>query len=228
MEWKCSPRIGRYARLRRRHPVPGGAAWIGVNPETVLEFLRNYRVDDQARCISIPLLIAYIERLVRDGELSRWTVAIKGLVNPDPRLGNVDWGLPTGPISQISRSRLGNSDSVGVVTSPGDEAIGLSADDRRRMDEILEAARQAGETKSESVAARQIRPATDALLILYPISRHSGYDLAEGRSRKPLYENPAGPLARDLVGLALSFPKSQRAEVVEAYVEGTVAWRPVE
>ena len=91
----------------------------------------------------------------------------------------------------------------------------------------MASAQAAGSNKSENRIAREIRNAVEGLLLLYPISRHSGYDLSEG-NRHPLYANPVGPLARDLVGLALSFPKSEQPQSVEAYLQGTVGWRPIE
>jgi hypothetical protein len=36
------------------------------------------------------------------------------------------------------------------------------------------------------------------------------------------------PQARDLVGLAISFPRSEQKQVVEAFIEGTAGWRPIE
>jgi hypothetical protein len=82
---------------------------------------------------------------------------------------------------------------------------------------------------TENPAARQSRPATEGLLLLYPISRFSGHDLDATSAREPLYENPDGPLARDLIGLAISFPKSEQpGAAVEAYMQGSVGWRAVE
>jgi hypothetical protein len=93
---------------------------------------------------------------------------------------------------------------------------------------MIQAAQAEGRTKSINSAAREVRPATDGLLMLFPISRFSGQGLNEGGSRRPLFENPRGPLARDLVGLAISFPRSNQPQTVDAFVQGTVAWRPVE
>jgi hypothetical protein len=200
-----------------------GALWTSVPAQLVLEFLSEYRVDDKARSISVPLISAYIERLVARGELVRWTVGVRGREEVDRVLGAVDWHVPSGPTPQISRSRLGETDSVGVITSPGDEALGLSP-------ELLEKAgllRRDGE--SENRAARKVRPSEEGLLLLYPISRHSGHDVDLGGNRRPLFDDPSDPLARDLVGLALSFPDSHLlSPSVEAYLEGTVGWRPVE
>lgn len=207
---------------------PAKPVWNDVVPDTVIDFLRTYRVDDQVKGLSTSLLIRYIEKAIESGELTKWTVAVRGLESLDVKLKTVDWGIPTGPINQIGRSRRGSTDSLGVVTSPGDEAVGLSTDKLKKLDELLEAAQKEGKPKSKSVVARQLRDPQHGLLLLYPISRYSGYDVEPGGARKPLYQDPDAPLARDLVAFAISFPKSNRVQSVEAYVEGTVAWRPAE
>jgi hypothetical protein len=210
------------------HSNVKGPVWTGVTVGTVLEFLHSYRVDDEARSISLPLIRAYIERLAEAGELLRWTVAVRGRESRDPELGEADWGLPGGPVAQISRSRLGETDSLGVITSPGDEMVGLTAELREHANALIQAARAEGKTKSDNSAAREVRPATDGLLLLYPISRRSGFDLTDGGGRRPLFDNPNAPQARDLVGLAVSFPRSTQPQQVEAFLEGTRGWRPVE
>jgi hypothetical protein len=205
-----------------------GPVWTGVDVELVLEFLRSYRIDSEARSISLPLILSYIQCVRNAGELTRWTVAVRGRESRDPRLGVADWGLPSGPVAHVSRSRLGTTDSLGVITSPGDEAVGLTPELRARARSLLESALAEGRRKSENSAAREVRPATDGVLLLYPISRHSGYDLSAGSGRRALFDDPTSPLAKDLVGLALSFPRSEQSQNVEAFVEGTVGWRPVE
>lgn len=186
-----------------------GPVWTDVTPHHVLEFLRAYRVDETGRNISLPLICAYIERLNAVNELVHWTVAVRGLKTTNARLGTADWGLPDKPVAQISRSRLGQTDSLGVITDPEDEAIGLVTEKRGRD-------------------ARGERPPEEGLLLLYPISRHSGYDLQPGGSRRPIFDNPTDPRTRDLVGLAISLPKSNQPQPVLAYLEGTAGWRPVE
>jgi hypothetical protein len=79
------------------------------------------------------------------------------------------------------------------------------------------------------VIARQMRSPTDGLLVLYPISRKSGHDLVpEDGARRPLYDDPSAPNNSDLVGFAISFPRSSLRNTVEAYSEGTVPWSPAE
>jgi len=205
-----------------------GPVWTNVDVERVLDFLRNYRVADEARSISLTLISAYIERLRDAGELTQWTIAVRGRESRDAILGEADWGLPGGSIAQISRSRLGDTDSLGVITSPGDEVVGLTPELRDQANAMVQAAQVEGKTKSENSAGREVRPATNGVLLLYPISRRSGHDLAVGGGRRPLFDNPDGPLARDLVGLAISFPRATQAQQVEAFLEGSVGWRPAE
>jgi len=208
---------------RLGRPVWGGAGpvWERVSPNVVLDFLGQYRVDEQSRSVSLPLIRAYIDRQVATGELVRWTIAVRGLKTRDRTLGDADWGVPGGAIHQISRTRIKDSDSLGVITSPGDEEIGLSEEARARMQQFAEQ----GDTAN--VAARKARPAEEGLLLLYPIGRKSGYEL-RGGMRKPLFDNADAPQARDLIALAISFPQSRQPQPLEAYWEGTAGWRPVE
>ena len=109
-----------------------------------------------------------------------------------------------------------------MITEPRHEELGLSTDALARA----QAYQDAGDARN--IAARKARPAEEGLLLLYPISRFSGYDKQAPRLREPIFTDPRAPLARDLVGLTISFPQSKQEQQVEAYLEGTVRWRPVE
>lgn len=207
---------------------PDGPLWQSVPGPAVLDFLQRFRVDDSVRSVSMPLLCAYIDRQQEQGELTRWTVAIKGRRNIDATLGEALWGVPGGRIAQIARNRLlSDPNSLGVITEPGDEEAGLSP-------ELLAQARQVAqvENRDRNPAARSVRPPTDGLLLLYPISRHSAPG-PRSNTRLRLFEDPSGPQARDVIAFALSFPPSTHAATVFGqgtfdYVTGTVAWRAVE
>ena len=123
----------------------------------------------------------------------------------------------------ISRSRLrGDSDSIGVITNPGDEAIGLNSEQIERVKQL-----ESNEDIGINPAARRVREPAEGLLILYPISKFSGQDLTSGESRRPLYDSPYDADARDVVGLALSFPKSSSVQDVRGtYTVGTAGWKP--
>ena len=212
-------RLGTPARWNSDGPV-----WSNIGPDEILELLQYYCVDPEARSLSLPLVRAYIERQVELGELTNWTLAIKGRNSFDRELGELDLGLTSGRIHNISRTRLASDpDSLGVITSPGDEEEGLSS-------EQLELARTLQQTENlgANPAARRARRATHALLLLYPISRNSGYDLPDSSSRRRLFENPTDAGARHIIGLAISFPHSDNAQrITGQYVVGTVGWRPI-
>lgn len=215
--------LARLGSPDKTYSSSAGPCWIRVPADEVLRFLGDYQVDELARSISLPLITAYIEKLNAVGELTRWTIAVRGRENPDPKLGYAEWQSPTGPIAQVSRSRVGLTDSLGVITSPGDEGMGLTAEEHERAKTLED------QGASFNVAARRVRAPEEGLLLLYPISRASGYDVEDGGSRRPLLDDPAGRDARDIVGLAISFPDSRQPDsAIEAYLEGSVKWRPAE
>lgn len=198
-----------------------GPIWTGVPADGVLSYLAAYRVDDQVRSISLPLLQNYIERQAENGALTRWTVAVKGRTSLDLSLGSARWGISGGDINMISRSRLkSDPDSLGVITSPGDEATGFDDEQLQRAQQ-----RQTEEELGLNPAARLVRDPAEGLLLIYPISRYSGQDVAAGGARRPLYDDPRDALARDVVGIAISFPRSEDAQSVRGtYMVGTVGW----
>jgi Z1 domain len=211
---------------------PRGPVWRGVPASLVLDFLGRYRVDAETRSISIPLMQKYIERSIGVGELVSWTIAVRGRENLDSKLGSTDWGIPGGEVPQISRSRIGNSDSLGVITDnvAGDEGTGFTPDQLKEVEVKLAEVKSAGKTLSRNQAARQVRPPEEGLLLFYPISRRSNPKAEDDErgNRRPLYGDPEGRDACDLVGIAISFPQSRQPQPVEAYLQGTVGWRPVE
>lgn len=205
--------------------IDDGPVWA-TDAESVLGFLQRFKVDPEISGISLPLIREYVHREMQTGNLGEWTVAVMGRSRKSDQLGDVDWNLWTTPVHQIERTRLGNTNSLGVITSPGDEAIDLDDDEKRKMQELI--ARSSG-TKPLGLnpAARRARSPRRGLLLIYPISRHSGTKLDKRSNRRALYDNPDAEASRDLIALALSFPNSPTVQSVEAYLEGSVGWRPI-
>ena len=200
-----------------------GPVWTGIPVNLMIDYLRTFRVEVESGLFSPDLICEYIERQVANNELLQWTVAIRGRESPDPMLGDVDWGIPGVNICQIGRTRLGNTESLGVITSPGDEAIGLSEEARVRMQELI------NDGKTQDIAAREARPANEGLMLIYPISRYSGHERRlTGGNRKALYDDPDLPHVKDLIGIAISFPESKNPQPVVAYLTGTAGWRTVQ
>ena len=201
-----------------------GPVWKDVNPSFILDYLQNYRVDQEGRNISIPLITTYIQRQNEIGELINWTVAIRGREIPDLVLGQVEMGLGK-TIPMIGRNRLaGDPTSLGVITNPGDEQIGLSEEQHARAAELEQGVEQ---PLGANPAGRLVREPTNGLLIIYPVSRFSGHERQPRQSRRPIYDDPSAPGCNDVLCIAISFPKSANAlSIVGEYVLGTVDWRP--
>jgi hypothetical protein len=198
-----------------------GPLWSDVSASDIVAFLRSFHVDATAGNLVPELIAGWIERQNANGELVNWTVMVRGRDEENAVLGAASW-LPDGeqPVWNVARTRLKGTNSLGVITTSGDEAFGLTDKEIVEMQRKL----SSGEEKDVNRAARFSRSPKCGLLLLYPISKKSGVDtIAAGREL--LYSNPEGPLARDLIGLALSFPPTDKAQPIEAYLEGTSRWR---
>lgn len=202
-----------------------GPMWSDVEASEVTRLLKVFDVAPEAAGLSPELISAWIEQQNIDGEVERWTVVVRGREDENSALGAATW-LPDGCplVWNLARTRIGSSNSLGVITTPGDEEFGLTAEERQEMQRKI----QAGEESDANRAARLSRDASRGLLIFYPISKFSGRDGSKlGKSRQPLYADPRRATAKDLIGLAVSLPKVTRDRPAEAYLEGTARWRPV-
>ena len=136
-------------------------------------------------------------------------------------LKDEDLGVAGGePINLIARTRLRNTpESIGVLTSPSDERIGLSSKQLEHADEQADAG-----SLRKSRALRAARQKSEDLLLIYPISQYSMPTRRDEHSSVPLFDDPA--LGNTVIGVALSFPVSSTAVTVQgSYVVGTVGWK---
>lgn len=198
--------------------------WQNVSAETIIRYIQDFQMNREVvRNINPEALVAYIQRQNEFDELTSWTVAVRGRENEDVVLGSLNIGLPRA-IPMISRNRMASDpDSLGIITSPGDELIGFSQEQIERVEELRESMRQAANPVS-----RLVRPPQEGLLLIYPVSRFSGHERSPRQSRRPMYEDPSYSLCRDVICFAISFPKSDRAQVLRGeYVVGTVDWSPL-
>lgn len=215
-------KIGQPVRLEGKEYAP---MWSDVGAAPVVEFLRAFDFEfTDSGCV--PRLMAdWIEEQNHHGGLVNWTVVIRGRETMSPKLGSVKW-LPesVGFVHNIARTRIKGSNSLGVVTTAGDEAFGLTVEQVKAAELLM----TQGGPKSLNRAARMVRDSSSGLLILYPISRYSGYDEnsspAPGSARAPLFANPDGGEARDLIGFAVSFPGAAKDRPSSSYVQGTAKW----
>ena len=190
--------------------------WHDIESTTIRDFLNRF--DNGEHEAEIEGIRQYIGKCNGQQELIRWTVAIRQRGSRNEKLSVADWEV-IHP-NQMLRSRLKGSNSLGVITNPGDEMIGLSDEDKEKVEQLL----RSGAIKDKNRAARTIRSPEEGLLLLYPISRHSAPEENNKGSRESIFDNPDGPLSRDLIGLAISFPKSRKTEP-ETYIQGTPGWK---
>jgi hypothetical protein len=182
--------------------------WREVSTRVIQELLEEYRMDPTALRVRVDLLRRYIRAQATRGELTRWTVAVVGRNAEDPRLGSIDLGVEgQGPIHMIERTRIKRSQTLKAIVSAPDESIGI---DRERL---------ADADGATGAAFRRLRPATEGLLLVYPISRNSGHGTKIPESREPIFVDPAQ--GEDVIGIAISFPHSESEATVE-YLVGSV------
>lgn len=184
--------------------------WPGVAPRSVIEFLNNFRVTPQT-AIDPPSVVDYIDKQLQNGELTRWRVLLSCAeeTRPEP-LWNEDLGVAGMPsVALKGRTRKkGDPTSLGVVTEPDDELVGLSeADLRAAVDDAKD-----GKYTSLAEAYRAHRDPAEGLLMLYPISAAT-QPLKNSTTRIPLFAEP--DKAATLIAYAVSFPFSRSDATVE-------------
>lgn len=195
--------------------------WYGISAEKIIDFLGKFNVVQNSHRFSSELMIPYIRESNESGELVKWNVAICSRGSFSEEMGDVDWGLKNIKINQINRSRILETDTVKAIVSPGDETMGLSLEE---LNNVNEYSREKNISKNR--AARQIRSPSEGLILLYPISKYSGPN-KEG-NRRPLYKNTQDHYAKNLIGVAISFPYSNQTQPTQRYVVGTLPWRQEE
>lgn len=201
----------------------GGPVWSEVPGSEIVEFLNGFRQDDspEKNGCSLPLISQYIRQQTSAGELTEWTVSVCGRDTEKSELGTTMWTVEGKHIPQISRTRIRNTYSLGVIVSQEDEKIGLSPEVLQRAVEI----RNRYPGISKKLAVRRARPPEHGLLLIYPISKNSYPEDRYSGKRELLFDNTSGRFARDLIALAVSFPYSVQPRPVQAYLEGSVGWR---
>ena len=204
--------------------IDNNPVWYKIKGGSIANFLSNFHQSEfpEKTGCSLSLISSYITDRIKSDELVEWTVGVKGLAQKDPELGDTTWSVGGNTIHQISRTRLRDTNSLGVITSPGDEKLGLTTYEIEKFERL----RQTDPDLAENVAARMSRSPQSGLILIYPISRNSSPKTKTARRRVPLYDGIEVQFKRDLVALAISFPHSNSELGVQAYKTGTAGWRP--
>lgn len=191
-------------------PAAAKPSWSNVSPAAVLSFVQAFSVREE-RKFDAPSLVDYIQAQIKAGELVRWRVLLAcATTESDEPLWNEDLSVAGRTrLPLISRTRMKQDPtSMGVITDPDDELIGLSEDAIAEADSTY----QDFPGLARSVRRREQRDPAEGVLMIYPISPASVPD-GRGKNRAPLFDNPEG--VPTIVQYALSFPFSKSDATVE-------------
>jgi len=202
--------LGEFTGIEGKRPF-----WKNVPAQKVIDFLNKFQADESNISFCPPLIIEYIKKLNEEKELMNWTIAICGNNSYNPNLEDIDLGLKI-KINQVSLSQeKKNQNSLKSIVSQGDELIDFSTEQRKEVNDLVTSIKL-----QKNNAARLVRDPSEGLILLYPISKNSK---PKSKNRIPLYENPKDTLARNLIGIAISFPeKSKVSHSDQKYIIGTV------
>ena len=184
----------------------GSHLWEEVDAADVIDFLEAYRSHPEAHKVNSDLLAEFIRSLVRENELTGWTVALIGGGRGKGGHHVFHEGVAVRMLGRTAHGRHPDRYSIGRLMSPRDEAIDL---DESAWTAALNEARRAyhedaGRNRSPTEpdapngpAIRWVRPRSRGVLFLYLL------DPAQAGTDSGLAED--GP---PVVGFALSFPAS--------------------
>jgi len=186
--------------------------WKGVDPNSVIAFLREYGTQEEAAKVVNPRPIAdYIEKMNEKGELSHWHVVV---VSKNKAIHFID--IAGHKVGCVDRTPIGISNdkiSIGTLTSPADEALDLSDSEISEARDIDSARERKSSTDDlpTSVAIRMVRPSDRGLMLIYLPCNNSGESDEYGLG------------GNEVVGFAVSFPHSDKAEPMEYEVNAVYA-----
>ncbi|WP_038912971.1 Z1 domain-containing protein [Dickeya zeae] len=198
-----------------------GHLWCDKPAQNVIDLLSEYRTSNTAHRVNSAVLSEFIQKMTALGELTDWDIALIG-----NRTGNNVSLAPGIEVNKVSRKAEfveGDRFSIGVLTDPKDEAIGLDTD---QWNAALKATVEMWKAKKEKKSAeppttpsgpaiRKIRglgaegvpPQPEkGLLIIYVVDPKIGDNIQS-----------------DVIAFGISFPGS-KADIKVEYKVNNVGW----
>ncbi|MBY0001434.1 Z1 domain-containing protein [Priestia aryabhattai] len=199
--------------------------WENVNSSAIIEYLQCYETDPDATTVRTDTISNYIRRLnsLDEPELINWTVAVMDRKAEKKSLGTIDLNIPgTRKVNLIQRTKRKQSYSLGAIVSSGDDEIGLSKEDVNEIKVNFKINKDSEDEKIKlGEELRKLRSPQQGVLLIYPISKYSGYSSQTDNSdkREPIFQNPDKGV--HVIGLAFIFPPSE-SSVAQEYITGSV------
>lgn len=194
-----------------------GHVWSDVPPDRIVDFLEAYRSHREARKANSLLLAEFIRSLVKEGELTRWTVALIGGGEGD--VLSLSAGVAVEMLKRAAHGQHADRYSIRRLMSPRDEAIDLDetswllALNETRRAFHADPGRNASQEEPDAPngpAVRRVRPKERGVLFIYAIDPA----LAGGDAGLPQDCPP-------IIAFAASFPASQSGARVKYSVNNT-------
>lgn len=223
--------LARLGRVGYETEGDGRRSWVNVDWHEINDFLGDYSTYAGSTRFVTERVRNYLQvQASRHGELVRWTVAVRGLLETVDRLGDEDLGITDGRrVACITRSReASSSTSVGTLVDPvsaggrGDEDLDLTDDDRSTAQDLAR-----GQKGVYPLALRAQRSPQQGLLLIYPISRFSTpkVEAEKGAEAGKRALFPPGKGAT-VIGVAVSLPDSASDAATGEYVVGSAGPAP--
>jgi hypothetical protein len=189
----------------------GNHLFRNVPAEEIVSFLRSFTTHAGATKAQSQMLVTYIEGRIKakPAELTEWTVAlISNKSNKKPFAG-LEVGL-------TERSPHNSDDATYAIRrllSPPDEALDLSPEEYTRALEWTRQQATKNDSKGEPSGpggqfVRRVRPVTRGLLLMYLLDPETG-------------EMPSDDKTPAVVGIGLSFPRTDNSAAIEYTVNNT-------
>ena len=205
----------------RREQWTGSWLWQDVPAANVLDFLAGYRTHPDAHKVSSLLLSEFVQKMLKHGELTRWTVALIG--GGEGAEVDLRHDVKVSMLKRTAKSTSGNRYSIGRLMSPRDEAIDLNEAEWRAALDITHGWAAPSDSPLPNTpagkAVRRVRglgaPGVPShpdcglffLYVLDPQKADAGF----------AHDDPA------ITAFAISFPDSKQDEKVE-YKVNNVLW----
>lgn len=184
--------------------------WKSVAPDTVKEYLSQFKVGKNLVKVNLELICDYISELNRYGELTEWNIALMSRKScRDKSLYKFRNGL------EVNNFYRNGADETSedtyfirknhIVGNQQDEFIDLEPELlQKAFDKTLEIKKEYGQKwefdfPAPEIVRNEFRPKTTALLMIYPLDAY-GADRRNSHTDDPI------------IGLVLSFPSSKHAE----------------
>tara|TARA_B100000902_G_C27311337_1_gene918610 strand:+ start:190 stop:2670 length:2481 start_codon:yes stop_codon:yes gene_type:complete len=183
--------------------IGGLPYWLTDEVEKIFTFLQNF----QAPGVNFEKIIAYIRRQNDHEELTKWHVCIAGLSQAVTEFQDTDLSIHSGLlVHPLKRTRRKNDpESLGGLWDPQHYSLGMTLEKKKEAEKYHELHKP---LISSHGAYRTFRSPQEGLLVVYPISKHSLP--SNEKTQHPIYSSAEDrKLGPDVIGLALSFPRSE-------------------